>query len=340
MRVLIVPADRTEPHGGARNLGDAFLSDVLAAGIEARGHQVDIYDFGGTDRRTTGRTRLRGGRGVDLFRHIQQSDAVLIGGGTMLQDDQGTRLFAGLPRLCAVVSSAARVAGVPVAFYGVGLDTVQRRVPRLLLQSAVSKRPVWVRDAASQARFEIYFSGTACLGADASLLLPETAINDGTSVARSGALIALNRTDAQGLTPDLVNALMAAYGTVRFLSMDQEEGNADADSLSRSARKALRYEPEVLSWHDAARQIAKSEIVLASRMHALYMAALWSVPVVALGNSDKLRAFALEFGVPLLAHLSAWVPGAERVACAQALAEARQRAAESLDAALVTLGES
>lgn len=337
MRLLIVPADRTEPHGGARNLGDAFLTDSLASAVASRGHGASIYDFGPVDRKSSDLGRLRGGRGRDLYRAIVAHDAVVVGGGTMLQDNRPDLLLGGLPRLCAVVSATARSARRPVAYFGVGLDTMERSLPRSLVGLAVAGCEVWVREEGSHARFEAYFGRQPHLGADASLLVeeldcPVPAANGGRRLT-----VALNRDHASQLRMGQLTSLQAVFDSVAFLPMDQEPANSDGDALAPDVQAAIGYRPRVRGWRDAAAEIGSSSVVLGSRMHALYLAALLARPMVAVGSADKVIAFTEEFGIPLIARVSDYRPGTERVADRSALERAKRRAGTSLDELLAAL---
>lgn len=337
MRILIVPADRTEPHGGARNLGDAFLTDALATALGALGHSASIYDFGPCDRRTSDLDRLRGGRARDLLRAIRGVDAVVLGGGTMLQDNCPEKWVGGLPRLCAVVSWAARASRRPVAFYGVGLDTIHRPAPRAVVRTAVAGRPVWVRDGDSWARFSQYFGREPSLAADASLLattgiLPSPSTSSSPSRVDDRHLtVALNREHAHQLSRDVLSAWANSYGSVSFLSMDQEPGRSDAASLPAGIAEVLGHRGQVLGWQEAAERVASSSTVLGSRMHALYLAAILGTPMVAVGSADKVRAFSREFGLPRVDSVADFRPGTERAPDPAALGEARARAVASLE---------
>ncbi|RII94235.1 polysaccharide pyruvyl transferase family protein, partial [Clavibacter californiensis] len=127
MRTLIVSADRTLASGHPQNLGDAFLTDALSERLRRAGHETVIADFGQTARvdSTEERARVSGVRALaDIVRQV---DAVVVGGGTLLADDQPGRPFAGLPRLMAVTGLIARTGRTPLAVFGVGADPVTRR---------------------------------------------------------------------------------------------------------------------------------------------------------------------------------------------------------------------
>lgn len=327
MKILIVSADRTDVHGGACNLGDAFLTDALASALGELGHDVAIYDFGSV-RTTSDLPRISGGRLGGLASQIRAHDLVLIGGGTLFQDNEPTMLVGGLPRLCLTVATLARVSRRPHRFFGVGMDPIDRRAVRLQISLATARVPVWLREQDSCDRFSEYFGRSARLGADAALLT--TVPPEPNQVPRAGLVIALNRSEAPAVTSELIEAARSRFGTVTFLAMDQQASDSDWNALSPDVRSALGAPTGPLGWREAAAQISSSAAVVASRMHALYMAALSEAPMIAVGTRPKVRSFASEFAIPHAATATETVDLEPRVAASAAIEDAVSRAATSL----------
>lgn len=335
MRIGIVSADRSDANGNAWNLGDAFLTDVLKRELEARGHKVRALDLGGD--RTDGLSDRVSAEGlVGLLEFVKGSDAVVVGGGTMLQDDARDRLFGGLPRLCAAVRLSASIQRKPIAFFGVGCDPVSRRSALLLLKVATRGVPVWVREPDSLARAADTLGAPALLAGDACLLpaSPRPTITDDV-----GVTFALNFNDERQLTSSLVERARAV-GSVRVLGMSQGDSLTDVGPWSEQAvgprsEQATDATREIVpypaTWEQAFNTIASSRIVVASRMHALYMALLAGTPVIALSTNAKLQSFASEFHVPTVSSLADIRFGSAREASAQAVTAARARASAALD---------
>ncbi|MEV8136179.1 polysaccharide pyruvyl transferase family protein [Microbacterium aurantiacum] len=324
-------ADRTNGEGAAWNLGDAFLTDALLGEIAARGHEAHAIDFGGA--RAAGGGDRSPAQGLkDLHRHVRSSDLVIVGGGTMLQDDATDRLLAGLPRLCAVTRASAWLARRPLAYFGVGCDPVDRLSARALLRIAVSRSSVWVRETNSLERVRALGSQNAQLAADACLLPNVDQLLPAPS-DRSGAAIALNFRDEVELTPIALNALRK-MGPLVVIGMSQGSALADVGPHTRSLVAPSELIPEPASWRTAASAIGKSSMLVASRMHALYMAALMGTPVIALGRSAKVRSFAEEFRVPRADSLAGLDLGLARPADPDRLLAARKRAVNGLDSIL------
>lgn len=287
-RILIVSADRTTSQGWAANLGDAFLTDTLKTALEGAGHHVVAADFG--DRRVPPdepRTRLFGLSG--LLGAIRAAEFVVLGGGTMLQDDVG-RGWGGLPRLAMVVSWSCRLMNRRCVFFGVGCEPGSRLMARFLLRLAVWRRTVWARETHSELECRALGCRDVRLGADVCLLGEPARSTRRTG----GALVALARGDGPLLTAKSVEQLQAAYGNVSFIRMDQRVGDGDGEDLGVPTNTI----PGPMSWRTALKYIANADVVIASRMHALYARLLVGGPAVAVSNRTKVIDFAEEFMVP------------------------------------------
>lgn len=341
MKVLVVSSDRSDERGYPSNLGDALLTDALLGALQAAGHEGTATDFGGSRRAGSGPRRYTRGL-LGLARAVRASDAVIVGGGTLLQDDTGRGFLNGLPRLVLTVSMTAFVARRPMVYLGVGCDPAARWAPRAAMRLAVRGRTVWARDRDSLGRVAQQLHGRAGLASDVCLLAGpgvRSTINEVASSvqARRGAVVALNRRDvAQVDATFLARMTSAAEGSPLFLAMDQRIGAGDlTDHFEGKA--GLRVLEQPISWKDAAAVIAGAEVLIASRMHALYLAALLGTPTIAVGRSAKVLSFAEEFRIPVVSSLEDVTPGEERVAEVIALKVAQERVALALDESLAEL---
>ncbi|PPF81332.1 polysaccharide pyruvyl transferase family protein [Subtercola sp. Z020] len=303
MKILIISADRTTSSGHPQNIGDAFLTDALSASLRRSGYEVVIADFGVADRVGSTETRMRVGGIRGLAGVIRGADAVLVGGGTLLQDDQPDRPFAGLPRLCLTAAVLARALGKKFVVFGVGVDPVRRRRARSAISLTLRLARVWVRDSASQARAAALMSRHPEVSGDVSLF-DYSPREPGTALERpgTGALLALNRREAASLTIEQIGALRTRWGAVQFVSMDQGE-DWDGRSLSAPVSALLGADDEGHSWQTVRSTISQADVVIASRMHALYMGVLSAVPVVAISGFAKVDAFASDFHVETAATI-------------------------------------
>ncbi|MCO7239736.1 polysaccharide pyruvyl transferase family protein [Aeromicrobium sp. CnD17-E] len=317
--VAIVSADRTSATGAPINAGDALLTDVLAGALEEAGFGTLVLDFGSPRREGLGvRRHVSGVRA--LFRALKEVDFVVIGGGTMIQEDSDRLLRGSLMRLCLVVSSACRVARVPAAFFAVGIDPLPRRVARVGYRAAVWRRSVWVRDRWSQDRAARLLGHTARLGGDAALLMTVREAD-----SHGDIVLAPNRGSRKSLSEDLqVRLAPSALVGMSHGEIDDLEGVAQRGNVTTSLD----------GWERIDEVIAGSRGVVASRMHALYLGALHSKPLLAVGRGEKIRAFAREFEVPMVDSFED--VDSERL-CEQVDAEAFDKARERARVAFSSL---
>lgn len=332
MNVLLISSDRTSTAGVPINLGDALLTDMLANSVRSRGLKVDVADFGSA--RSCGSEPRLNLTGIStLYKAMRTANFILVGGGTLFQDDTPGRLFSGLSRLMFAVSAVAWIARRPVYFFGVGCDPIKAWDARILLRLAVFRRPVWVRDEESQQRCWSLLGTRALLAADVSLLGakdPSLRPAEPRHTPKNRISIALNREHGNLLTGQLLDSLRSQFDDIVFVQMDQ--GN-DGDALSLNSKVRGRFDEitEGLTWNEAVRIFADSRVVLASRMHAMYITAMASVPTAAIGGSAKVDAFIHEFGITRLSTLAGWDGTATR-ADSDAVQRACRRVETQLDA--------
>lgn len=309
-----------------------MLTDALAGALRREGHVVSVAEFGDSPRQG-GQGRVPVSGVLSLLKAVRSADAVVVGGGTMLQDDGAA--LGGLPRLVAVTSVCAWVARRPLAYFGVGCDPVSRFLPRTLLKVALWRRSAWPRDAASVDRCrELSRSAKVALGADAFLLAE---LDDGPAQsARTGAILALASAEAADVSDDDIAAMTGRYGTVRFVAMSQSAPFDDRDAV-RGLRGCETDPGVVHHWRVLADDVMKADVVVASRMHALYLGMSCGARLVAIGSKAKVRAFAQEFGIPLAPSVSAASFLEPANADEGALTEARARAQGALTAMMSVL---
>jgi polysaccharide pyruvyl transferase WcaK-like protein len=256
-----------------------------------------------------------------------------------LQDDAPQRLFAGLPRLLFVVSVLSWLFRTRLVYFGVGCDPLERRSARWLLRLAVASRRVWVRDVESQRRCSKYLGVQAQLAADVSLLFVDRLRADAVSRSRAGGgrlLIALNNADARQLTPDILSSYRSLFDSIIFVPMYQGDAYGDWSSLPAESLAQFDEVTNGLAWEDLANIFAGAQVVLASRMHAMYVSAMVGVPTAALGGAAKVDSFIDEFEITRLAGLVGW-HGEAQAAKVSSVEDARHRVEEQLNAAMAYL---
>jgi polysaccharide pyruvyl transferase WcaK-like protein len=328
MKILVVNSDRSGAEGEPINLGDAMLTEALVEALHQGGHVVTVAEFGDSPR-LGGEGRVHVTGVSSLLGAVRSVDAVVVGGGTMLQDD-GPAL-GGLPRLVAVTSVCAWLARRPLAYFGVGCDPVTRFWPRRLLKVALWRRAAWPRDVASVDRCRhLSRSCKAELGADAFLLAESPDRPAGSH--RVGAILALAGAEAGDLKDADIDALSRRYGRVRFVAMSQSEPYDDRVGVQ--GRVTCEIDPGLIHrWQILADDVSKVDVIVASRMHALYLGMSRGARLIAVGEKAKVKAFAHEFGIPLATSVS----GASTVEPTTVNVEAFQAARARARAALTDM---
>lgn len=297
MRVLVVSADRTLSSGNPLNIGDALLTQALADELLRRDFHAEIADFGGV--RAPGSSenrhiRLNGIQG--LIRAVRAADAVVIGGGTLVQDDaKSGPPWRGLPRLLLVTVVTAKAFGKRVAFFGVGSNPVRRAIPRFMLRMALIGTPVWARDELTAELLKSQWNKPSLLAADTALL---ARLDTNTKPQPQPLVVAAYAAEIETFSSDYLQSLRSEFGSLEFISMHQGT-RADADAISPELRDYFDAVHRDVSVDTAVGIFRRSSAVLSSRMHALYLGLLLDKPMISLSQRPKVASFRREYDIPI-----------------------------------------
>ena len=286
---------------GEHNLGDDALLQVLLQQLpSAVSPVVTAWDQPLVRRvfavETTDRRSLAG-----VLKALGQSEALVLGGGSLLQDSTSFRSLLYYGALIV----AARCQGKPVILWGQGLGPLRRRRSRLLarwllgLSTAIS----W-RDPASTQLARHW--GLRCLeGSDPVWgLLPQPWHGEG------GAIVVcwrpVSQLDHQGWRPYLeaLDQLAAQSGRpVHWLPFHQEQDRQLLSWLEQQGLlpERLRQVSQRVTVDDpqaAMAQFQAAGLVIAMRLHGLILAALAGSPCAALSYDPKVAEAARGIGCP------------------------------------------
>lgn len=309
---------------------------------------------------------------------IRASDLVVWGGGGLLQDHWyvpfedvlSNSTSGGVPGYLRVPLVAA-AAGVPCVMYGQGVGPLARDESRRAVAFAVNALSgMTVRDVASIDLLRACgVQAPVLLGADPAVTL-EPAGRDRSREILAAAGVDPNAGPILAVVPrvppdenrDWIEALVAGVrrfldsngGTVIVIAFDHSSHGDEA--LCKELAQALGPAAVALtSWlppADVAAVFAASDVVLATRLHGLILAATAATPAIGLAYDPKVTAFAAEMGgampVLALAGLDGVVlahalddavrnGAARRVRIQQAVAGLRVREAINLETALTAL---
>lgn len=274
---------------GAGNLGDEALVAGLTRALRARGIDVVVASL------APARTRAALGvpavdRGLGTLAAIARADAVVSGGGGLLQD---TTSFRSLLYYLGVVA-AARAARRPVAVFGQSLGPLSPRGARAV-RRVLRGVPLGLRDAPSlelAARLGLHAHPVA----DAALLL------DPPAPRRGGAapLVLVPRAGYPFLTDalaELARPWSDDGGPVRLAAVDPERDAVELARLAAVLPNAERWRADDPAALLAG--LAGAHAVLSGRLHGLVLGALADAPVAGIAYDPKVAGFAARIGAPV-----------------------------------------
>jgi polysaccharide pyruvyl transferase WcaK-like protein len=253
--------------------------------------------------------------------HARRLDLLIIPGTGILDDFQAGPL--GMPLALFGWCLAARVCGAESAFVSVGAGPIHHPISRWLMKSAVAMAQYRsYRDTVSKTFME-------SIGFDAQddaiypdiafkLPAPSAPVRDpaaaGSITVGVGVMTYLGWQRGSPLGPAIYATYLEKITTfvlwlldqghrVRILMGDAADQDALADVLSRvaTARPHLAQERLVAdpmrSLHDLMRQMAETDVIVATRYHNIVCALKLAKPLVSLGYAEKNDVLMTEMGL-------------------------------------------
>ena len=274
---------------GFGNLGDEAILSGLVTGLRARGHHLAVLS------NNPERTRaLHGVEAVARYKGLPsalvQCDAVISGGGGLLQDRtsaRSLRYYLGVLRLAKALGKRCVVYGQSVGpLSPAGARTVRRTLKGI---------PVAVRDGASR-RLLASLGIDAALVADAALLLPEP--RGTTTMSLTPPVLLIPRGGYPDITEamvDLAKALRVKGVPLAGMAIQPLQDDAPLKRLKEAV-------PELALWRADTPSAALSTVagaahVVSARLHGLIFAAAARRPFSGVVYDPKVAAFAEEAGV-------------------------------------------
>ena len=303
MRVLL------SGYYGFGNLGDEALLEVIAARIRARFPATALEVLSASPGLTTRRYGIAAVQRWDwraVRAAIGRADVVLSGGGGLLQNATS---FRSLLYYAGIVREAVRAGRKTMIFAqsigpldlwgrfvvrrfcrGVARATVRDEGSRALLSSLIPKIPV---ECTADPVF-LYDPPEEALDLSAEGLGPESGPYAVVSVRKIPGLRA-----AATVVARCVDRLSIKHGIrVAFLPLGGV-GDAEASTeIIRACSSAPVLLPEC-PLPKAAAILRGARVVVGMRLHALVLAARWSVPFVALAYDPKVSALCADLQYPL-----------------------------------------
>lgn len=290
---------------GQRNPGDEALLDAFLHALPDRWSGVATTSTPADTAAAHGCAVVDARRPLAVTRALLRSDAVVFAGGTVFKTlhPSASRSRAALLRNAALVATAAKALGRPVAIVGVGAGDLDSPVAPPLVRALVRGADLLVlRDEESVERLAAVGAAMPVrVAADpAWVLLDEPPVHE---VAGDRVIVALSRVAIGAVGVDwLVDALrpVADVGVpVALQPWQVGDVRADDGALADRLARALRPVDVLDPPRDlaAARSLfLRSRAVVGLRFHALVAAASAGRPFVAVAHEPKLASVARRLG--------------------------------------------
>jgi polysaccharide pyruvyl transferase WcaK-like protein len=245
-----------------------------------------------------GRRNLR-----ETTRRIYNSQAVLIGGGTLVQDGLSRHPFQGPLLHSLLISEIASVRNVPVITLCLGVDQLKYNVSRYFARRLINKvNLLTLRDEASLLQIKALTGrelGSAY--ADPAFLLEETEPTSDVLARLAEPYICVSVLSEnletahyfQPLLETLRHSLERGFNII-FVPMDDRP--SEDVCLMQSLASELPKErtwilPTTLRASDMAYVLRRATLLIGMRLHAMILAATRPVPIVGLTRSLKTTTF-------------------------------------------------
>ncbi len=296
---------------GVHNTGDEAIRDAIEAAASELG--VEITRF--TSRSPSADPRAVSTGGVGIVGHVRAilaADRVVLGGGGILKDE-GLRL----PLELFATSLVARLLGRTVALASVGVGPFYSRLGRALVSATARLASVrTVRDEDSREHLHRLGVRSVVLGADPTFALGSAGMplahgrdpGDELRVVvsiRPWFLRDAAREQRQAALREAIATAVASLSDAGWkavcVSLYWPRDQVEAQSLVTDAglREASVLDHE-LSWQELLAEVARADLVIAMRYHAVVAASLLGRPVIALAYEPKVEALARELGIPMV----------------------------------------
>ncbi len=304
---------------GCGNAGDEAILAGLVEGFRGSEPAVELTVLSGDPRATEREHCVRAvPRGLaSAWRNARGRDLLISGGGGLLQDATSWRS----PLYYLGVMKLAQAARVPVACLGHGIGPLRRRLVRSGARRVLSRAQlITVRDQRSADELrQLGVTQPVELTADLAFLLPRPSEAESEQAwqnaelpadGRRAVAVALREPTA-GTAAGLPEALARAVGLACsqlglravLLPMDRKHDPRFAARVAEAlpAEAQARIVSAEMSARELLALVARCDLVIAMRLHALIFAAICGVPPVGISYDPKVDALMEQLGLQVAA---------------------------------------
>ena len=305
---------------GQHNIGDELLLETFLHQLgPTHRYVINSYDTDATSAQLAGRYDAElidtAGDRLALLRHLLGADALVFGGGSIVKElyaSIGRNRYATLLMILAVITFARHVARVPIAMLNIGVGPITtpvgKQLARLILRQADL---VTVRDPGSHALCtalglgDIVRSGTdAAFSVSAEWLLGGAAHarrpDDRVRIALNLNRDIENQANWEHFQQVLAESLraVAEHRPIEVHGLPMQSRGKELDDATMLRQFAARI-PEIpfvehrpQTHEEAARLIARCDLIVSERLHAIVMASIVGVPSYVLAYDVKVHELA------------------------------------------------
>lgn len=245
----------------------------------------------------------------EVMNAIRQSDGLISGGGSLLQDETG---FKSIPYYTGIMK-IAQFLGKPVFVYAQGMGPINKGFSRQIVKHVLKNTNITVRDKASMDLLRtIGLKNHIDIVPD-----PVLGINLETHVSPwwvgqdfKSPIITVSVRDWSSSIPfkehiaKSLDKAAEAGATIVFIPMHGEhDDHASRDVANRMTNKSY-IAPYDASIEEKIVIIGKSNLLVGMRLHALIFASVMDTTFIALSYDPKINAFAEISGQPIVGHVN------------------------------------
>ncbi|MYL49387.1 polysaccharide pyruvyl transferase CsaB [Halobacillus litoralis] len=237
----------------------------------------------------------------EIIRALKESDGLISGGGSLLQDATGPRsvlYYTGIMHM-------AKWLRKPVFIYAQGMGPIRKPIHQLLVRIALNGvTGISVRDKKSKELLER-------IGVRKSIdLFPDPVFGYDYKDKMEGQhsekpLIAVSIRE-WGDSEELVEKLTEAFSgcidkgyRLRFIPMHGESDEAFSNKVAQRLNQDVEVVSGQMSIDEKLHSLSEADVLIGMRLHALIFAGVCSVPFVALSYDPKIDALAAQLDFPV-----------------------------------------
>lgn len=296
---------------GFDNIGDEAILYAIIQSLRKEQPDVDITVLSNNPTETAERYGVQAvnrWKLKEVMRAIKASDGLISGGGSLLQDETGSRT---IPYYAGIIQ-IAKFHKKPVFIYAQGMGPFNAGTSRFIVRKALKNTNITVRDNDSKQLLQrigvkeaIDIVPDPVLGID--LMQESSSWFDRQQFKKPVVTVSVRDWPASNAYKQkLADALTAIGKTgyeIVFIPMHGAYDFTTSEEIADLMDGDSHIAPHDASIHEKIAIIKESDVLIGIRLHALIFAAVVNTPFLPLSYDPKIDAFAAICGQPLVGHI-------------------------------------